>query len=49
MVSDLLARLPEAPRQTFVCGSNRFVEAATEAAIAAGLAAGIIRTERYGG
>ena len=49
MVFELLARLPEAPRRTFVCGSNRFVEAATEAAISAGLPASIIRTERYGG
>jgi len=49
MVSDLLAQLPGPPRQTFVCGSNRFVEAATHAAIAAGLAATAIRTERYGG
>ena len=49
MVSDLLAQLPGPPRQTFVCGSNRFVEAATQAAIAAGLAPTAIRTERYGG
>jgi ferredoxin-NADP reductase len=49
MVSELLARLPEAPHRTYVCGSNRFVEAATEAAISAGLSAAIIRTERYGG
>lgn len=49
MVAELLARLPEAPRRTFVCGSNRFVEAATEAAISAGIPANIIRTERYGG
>jgi ferredoxin-NADP reductase len=49
MVSEFLARLPEAPRRTYVCGSNRFVEAATEAAISAGLPATAIRTERYGG
>ena len=49
MVAELLARLPEAPHRTYVCGSNRFVEAATEATIAAGLAAAAIRTERYGG
>ncbi len=49
MLSEFLARLPEFPRRTFVCGSNRFVEAATQAAIAAGLAPGTIRTERYGG
>jgi ferredoxin-NADP reductase len=49
MVAELLARLPEAPRRTYVCGSNRFVEAATQAALSAGLAADMIRTERYGG
>ncbi len=49
MVTELVARLPEAPTKVFVCGSNPFVEAAAEAAIAAGVPAGIIRTERYGG
>jgi ferredoxin-NADP reductase len=49
MLAELLARLPEAPHRTFVCGSNRFVESATEAAISAGVSANIIRTERYGG
>jgi ferredoxin-NADP reductase len=48
MVVELLARLPEAPCRTYVCGSNRFVEAATEATIAAGIDATAIRTERYG-
>jgi ferredoxin-NADP reductase len=33
----------------FICGSNPFVEAAAQSAIEAGLAAAIIRTERYGG
>jgi ferredoxin-NADP reductase len=49
MVTEELARLPEPPRHSFVCGSNRFVEAATKAAISAGVPADIIRTERYGG
>jgi ferredoxin-NADP reductase len=49
MVSEVIGRLPEAPRRTYVCGSNRFVEAATEAAIAAGVGTNTIRTERYGG
>jgi ferredoxin-NADP reductase len=49
MVSELLAKLPKAPRRTYVCGSNRFVEAAAEAAISAGIPAATIRTERYGG
>jgi ferredoxin-NADP reductase len=49
MVSDLLEQLPAAPHWTFVCGSNQFVEAATQAGIAAGLVPSTIRTERYGG
>ncbi len=49
MLSECLARLPEPPRRVFACGSNPFVEAATSAAIAAGVHAAIIRTERYGG
>jgi ferredoxin-NADP reductase len=49
MVAELLARLPEAPNQVFVCGSNPFVEAAADATIATGISPGLIRTERYGG
>jgi ferredoxin-NADP reductase len=33
----------------FVCGTNGFVNAAADGAQAAGVAASIIRTERYGG
>jgi ferredoxin-NADP reductase len=49
MVREILARLSAPPHRAFVCGSNAFVEAAARAAIDAGLAAAIIRTERYGG
>jgi ferredoxin-NADP reductase len=49
MLTELLARLPQAPKQVFVCGSNPFVEAAADATIGAGIAPGLIRTERYGG
>lgn len=49
MIGDLLETLPSIPRYVFVCGSNGFANAATEAALAAGLDAGTIRTERYGG
>jgi len=49
MVASVAAALLQAPKLTFVCGSNRFVEAATESAIAAGIPAAGIRTERYGG
>ena len=33
MLTALLARLPEAAKQVFVCGSNPFVEAAAEPTI----------------
>ena len=36
MLTELLAKLPERPKQVFVCGSNPFVEAAADATIAAG-------------
>jgi ferredoxin-NADP reductase len=49
MLSEILARLPQSPKQVFICGSNPFVETAAQSAIEAGLAAAIIRTERYGG
>jgi ferredoxin-NADP reductase len=48
MVADVLARLPETPRLVFVCGANAFVNSAADGAVAAGIAASIIRTERYG-
>jgi ferredoxin-NADP reductase len=48
MLRDALARLPAPPTQVFVCGSNRFVEAAGESAIRAGVEAARIRTERFG-
>lgn len=49
MVSELLERLGEPPRHVFVCGSNPFVEAATQSLADAGVAASVVRTERYGG
>jgi ferredoxin-NADP reductase len=48
MIIDLLGGLPAPPTAVFVCGSNRFAEAASQAAIAAGIPARSIRTERYG-
>jgi ferredoxin-NADP reductase len=48
MVAAVLAALPERPRLAFVCGANRFVEAAADALIAAGIEPQRIRTERYG-
>jgi ferredoxin-NADP reductase len=48
MVADVAARLPVFPGRAFVCGSNAFVEVAVAAALASGLEAGGIKTERYG-
>ncbi len=48
MLTELLAKLPDTSQQVFVCGSNPFVEAAADATIAAGVAASLICTERYG-
>jgi ferredoxin-NADP reductase len=48
MVAEVAARLPSPPGHVFVCGSNAFVNVAAEGAIAAGIAAASIRTERYG-
>jgi ferredoxin-NADP reductase len=49
MVASVLERLPAWPRLVFVCGTNGFVNTAADGAQAAGVAANIIRTERYGG
>lgn len=48
MVIETVADLPEPPAHVFVCGSNDFVNRAVDGALAAGLPAGAIRTERYG-
>ncbi len=49
MVQDIVARLHRKPSHVFVCGSNGFVNIATEGALLAGLDASVIKTERYGG
>jgi ferredoxin-NADP reductase len=48
MLAEILPRLPALPKHVFVCGSNAFVEAGADAAIAAGAPVSSIRTERYG-
>ncbi|MBB6095482.1 ferredoxin-NADP reductase [Povalibacter uvarum] len=48
MIASMLACLSQTPRQCLVCGSNPFVEAASQALIAAAVNADVIRTERYG-
>ncbi len=49
IAADALSRLPASPLRAFVCGSNAFVETASAGLVAGGLAASVIRTERYGG
>jgi ferredoxin-NADP reductase len=49
IVRELLSRLPAAPKAVFVCGTNAFVNAAADGAVAAGIVPGLIHTERYGG
>ena len=49
MVADVAGRLPAPPGHVFVCGSNAFVNAAADGALASGIPATNIRTERYGG
>lgn len=49
IVARVLKRMPDWPKRVFVCGTNGFVNTAADGAQAAGVAADIIRTERYGG
>ena len=48
LVADALTFLPGAPKHIFICGSNSFVNGASDGAISAGLPSAAIRTERYG-
>jgi ferredoxin-NADP reductase len=48
MIADVLSRLPGVPAYTFVCGSNAFVNAVADGAIAAHVPDAAIFTERYG-
>jgi ferredoxin-NADP reductase len=49
MIDPVLASLPSPPTHIYVCGSNPFVETASQALIQSGIPAELIRTERYGG
>ena len=49
LFAQLLGEWGLRPGPVYVCGSNAFVEAATGALLDEGLAAGQIRTERFGG
>lgn len=49
MVASVLQDWSSQPQRVYVCGSNGFVNAASDACVAAGIAASQIHTERYGG
>jgi ferredoxin-NADP reductase len=49
LLRDVLTRWGRAVRDTYVCGSNAFVEAVTTSLVLEALSPGSIRTERYGG
>ena len=48
MIATVLDRLSSPPGFVFVCGSNAFVNAATDGMLDAGIPPSVIRTERYG-
>jgi ferredoxin-NADP reductase len=48
MIRALAGRLPSSPEAVFVCGTNEFVNAATNGVEALGVPAVAIKTERYG-
>lgn len=48
-IFEIVSRWKRMPREVYVCGSNRFVEAAVRALLAQGAMAANIRTERFGG
>jgi ferredoxin-NADP reductase len=49
LLRETLARWGHAPRETYVCGSNAFVEAVTTSLVLEALPPERIRTERFGG
>jgi ferredoxin-NADP reductase len=48
MMTEVLAGMPSAPARVYVCGANAFVNAAADGAVAAGVEASSVLTERYG-
>jgi ferredoxin-NADP reductase len=49
MVGSLIQKLGMPPSLVFICGTNSFVDAAADGAVAGGVPPHEIRTERYGG
>ncbi len=48
LIAQVIAAMKQPTQQVLICGSNPFVETATEGAIAAGIDPKHIKTERYG-
>ena len=48
VMAEVLARLPGPPAHVFICGANAFCEVAANGAVASGVPATVIKTERYG-
>jgi ferredoxin-NADP reductase len=48
MIKEVIALMPSPPTRAYLCGSNAFVSAASDAAIGSDLPSSMIRTERYG-
>ncbi len=48
MMREVIAGMPVAAARVYVCGANAFVNAAADGAVAAGVAAANVLTERYG-
>ncbi|MGB7846322.1 MAG: FAD-binding oxidoreductase [Candidatus Acidiferrum sp.] len=48
MISEVLSKLPSKPDRVFVCGSNPFVNAATDGVTSSDIPSDLIKVERYG-
>ena len=49
IIREVLTKLSASPKGVFICGTNGFVNAAADGAVAVGIPSTIIHTERYGG
>lgn len=49
IIREVFSQLPTSPKAMFICGTNAFVNAGADGAIAAGITVALIHTERYGG
>ena len=48
MIAEALSKLPSRPQRVFVCGSNAFANAASDAVTSSGIPAASVKVERYG-